>query len=319
MFRSVATFALYLGLAAQAAPVAGPKPPVAPTKPHVVASPFGDRADEYHWMRDDDPLRKRPEVLRHLQAENTYAGRMMAPLARMRAELVAEMKGHVPADDSVPPWFDNGHWYWERFAKGAEHPALMRRAGTPEGPNPKAREELVLDQARQARGQPFYSLGQAAVQPGWLLARLDRGHARANHAPPAHPRPEDRPDPARSDAGVLEPVVWSADNRSVFYLQQDPVTLQGSAVRRHVVGTPARRDTVVYEEADKTLTTALSASASRQYLLIQMEGYDTTELRAVPTDRPDSLPVTIHARRSGVLSWATTSAGAGSSEPTKTR
>ncbi len=141
-FRSLATLALSLVLAAQAAPVAGPKPPVAPTKPHVVASPFGDRADEYHWMRDDDPLRKRPEVMRHLQAENTYAGRMMAPLARMRAELVAEMKSHVPADDSAPPWFDNGHWYWERFAKGAEHPALMRRAGTPEGPDPKAREEL---------------------------------------------------------------------------------------------------------------------------------------------------------------------------------
>ncbi len=303
VFRSLATLALSLVLAAQAAPVAGPKPPVAPTKPHVVASPFGDRADEYHWMRDDDPLRKRPEVMRHLQAENTYAGRMMAPLARMRAELVAEMKSHVPADDSAPPWFDNGHWYWERFAKGAEHPALMRRAGTPEGPDPKAREELVLDQARQARGQPFYSLGQAAVSPdGRWLAWTEDTQGRTTHRLRIRDLKTGRILPDQMP-GVLDPVVWSADNRSVFYLQQDPVTLQGRAVRRHVVGTPARRDTVVYEEADKTLTTALSASASRQHLLIQMEGYDTTELRAVPTDRPDSLPVTIHARRPGVLSW----------------
>ena len=96
-FRSLATLALSLVLAAQAAPVAGPKPPVAPTKPHVVASPFGDRADEYHWMRDDDPLRKRPEVMRHLQAENTYAGRMMAPLARTFRPTTAPRPGSTTA------------------------------------------------------------------------------------------------------------------------------------------------------------------------------------------------------------------------------
>jgi oligopeptidase B len=303
LLRPLTALALTLGMAAQAAPVAAPVPPVAPTKPHIVASPFGDRADEYHWLRDDHPRHKRPEVMRHLRAENAYAHRMMAPLARVRAELVAEMAAHVPADDSSPPWFDNGHWHWERFAKGAEYPMLMRRAGTPEGPDTKARDELVLDEARQARGQAFYSLGQAAVSPdGRWLAWTEDTRGRTTHTLRVRDLKTGRIQPD-TVPGVMEQVVWSADSRHVFYLQQDPVTLQSGAVRRHALGTSARSDATVYEESDRTLLTGIAASASRQFLLIQMEGYDTTELRALATDRPAGVPVVIQARRPGVLSW----------------
>ena len=61
-----------------------PAPPVAPVVPHVVKSPHGDRVDEYHWLRDDDPQSKRPEILRHLQAENAHTAAMMAPLQGLK-------------------------------------------------------------------------------------------------------------------------------------------------------------------------------------------------------------------------------------------
>ncbi|HRD98771.1 MAG TPA: hypothetical protein PLA97_20515, partial [Rubrivivax sp.] len=70
----IALVLLPLSPATRAEPWPGPGPhpvpPVAQRVPHVVSSPHGDREDEYHWLRDDAPKVKRPEVMRHLQAEN---------------------------------------------------------------------------------------------------------------------------------------------------------------------------------------------------------------------------------------------------------
>ena len=87
MFKSLACCIVLLCLptfpatAAEPWPGPGPHPapPVAQIVPHVVKSAHGQREDEYHWLRDDSPQTKRPEVMRHLQAENAYTAAMMAP------------------------------------------------------------------------------------------------------------------------------------------------------------------------------------------------------------------------------------------------
>jgi len=55
-------------------------PPVAAIRPHVVASPHGDRIDPYYWLRDDE--RTNPEVLAYLAAENAYRERCSAPICQ---------------------------------------------------------------------------------------------------------------------------------------------------------------------------------------------------------------------------------------------
>lgn len=117
-----------------------PEPPVAPQVPHRVTSPHGERSDEYHWLRDDDPHRKRPEVMQYLQAENAYTEAMMAPLQGLQQQLLAEMRARVCPDDSSVPVYDHGWWVWSAYEPGAEHPRLMRQRGTPERPDPKAHE-----------------------------------------------------------------------------------------------------------------------------------------------------------------------------------
>src|SRR3954469_18386433 len=53
-----------------------PRPPNAAKKPFTVASPNGNRQDEYYWLRDDK--RENKEMLAHLAAENAYADAMLA-------------------------------------------------------------------------------------------------------------------------------------------------------------------------------------------------------------------------------------------------
>ncbi|MEG3194287.1 S9 family peptidase, partial [Lysobacter sp. D1-1-M9] len=51
-------------------------------------------------------------------------------------------------------------------------------------------------------------------------------------------------------SGVSANIVWADDNRTIFYVENDPETLLTVRVKKHVLGTPASEDVLVYEEHD---------------------------------------------------------------------
>jgi oligopeptidase B len=286
-----------------------PTPPVAPVVSHVVKSPQGDRDDEYHWLRDDDPKAKRPEVMRHLEAENAYAEAMLAPLAPLREALVTEMRARIREDDSSPPVYDLGWWHWRDFKPGAEYAVLMRQRGSPQRPDPKAARQVVLDEPALAAGKAYFSLGAYAVSPdGKTVAWTEDTGGRRIHTLRFRSL-ETGQLWADSVPGVLESVVWANDSKTLFYILQDPVTLQSGPVYRHRLGSDAKADVKVYEEADKTLFVGVGYSASRKYVLIFIEGTDTTETRVVDADAPRGPVRTVLARRENVRHYADHLAG----------
>ncbi len=275
-------------------------PPVARQVPHTVKSPSGDRTDEYYWLRDDDPKAKRAEVTQYLEAENTYTEAMLAPLAGLQKQLVAEMRARIKEDDSTPPVYDQGWWYWREFKAGDEYPRLMRQRGTAERLDTKAKPELLLDQPALAKGQAYYRVGATAVSPnGQLLAWTEDTGGRRIHTlrfknlvtgqiyPDAVP-------------GVLEGMAWANDNRTVFYILQDPVTLQSGPVYRHALGTDAKSDVKVYEEADKTLFVGVDRTASGKFVVIGVRGTETAETLVVPADKPATPAKVLLKRRDKV-------------------
>jgi oligopeptidase B len=283
----LATLALLPALAsAQATPAPMPTPPVAAKVPHVVKSPQGDRVDEYYWLRDDDPKAKRPEVMAHLQAENAHTEAVLAPLAGLQQQVLAEMRSRIVPDDSSPPGYVHGWWVWTEYAPGAEHPRLLGRRGGPEAPDARAPKVLLLDLAARARGQPFYKLGSFEISPdGRRLAWTEDTAGRRRHSLRWRDlvAGSDLPDTVE---GTLEGLAWASDNRTVFYVRQDPVTLQSGPVHRHALGTPAAADPQVYAEADKALFVGVQRSASGRYVMVVLRGGDTGEVLAVPADKP---------------------------------
>ena len=277
------------------------RPPVAKTVEHVVRSPHGDRIDEYHWLRDDHPRRKRAEVMRHLRAENAYATTRLAPLAGLQRQLLAEMKARVVPVDSSVPRFDNGHWYQWRHRPGAEYAQLWRRPGSPEAPDPAAREQLVLDMQQRARGHAFYAVGAWAVSPdGRLLAWTEDTTGQRRHTLFVKDLTQDRLLPTQV-RGVLESVAWANDNRTIFHIRQHPQTLQTGPIWRWRIGGPAEQaEGKVLDEADPTLFAGLSRSASGRHILLHLDSEDTSELHSVDADRPESPAVLRVARADGV-------------------
>jgi len=282
----------------------GPQPPIARQVPHTVSGPHGERIDEYYWLRDDDPDSKRPEILDYLRAENAYTEAMLAHLAPLHETLVREMRARIKEDDASVPVYDNGYWYWRRYDTGAEYPRHLRRRGGVDGCDPAAPEEVILDEPAMARGLPFFELGGWAVSPDnqWLAWTEDTVGRRINtlrikNLASGEVLPE-------AIGGVLEEMVWAADSETLFYIRQDPQTLQSGPVYRHLRGSDPQADALVYDEPDKTLFTSVGHTASRQFVTIWITGFTTTELRMVPMASPADAPAVAMPRRADVRSYA---------------
>ncbi len=276
------------------------KAPAAPQVPHQVPSPHGARDDLYYWLRDDDPKAKRPEVMRYLEAENAYTDAVMAPLAPLQSKLVQEMRSRIREDDSTPPQYESGWWLWREFKTGAEYPLLMRQKGTAERPDPRAPKQVMLDQPAMAAGKSYFRVAGSAMSPnGEILAWAEDTTGRRIHTLRFKNL---RTGQVYADAvpGVLEDMAWANDNRTLFYILQDPVTLQSGPVYRHVLGTDAKSDVKVFEEADKTLFVELSRSASGKYVVVGVRGTETAETLVVGADSPRGAVRVVLKRRDKV-------------------
>jgi oligopeptidase B len=292
-----------------AAAASAPKPPVARQEVFVIKSPFGERIDEYYWLRNDNSEKKPDDIMAYLNAEQAYTEAMMARLVPLQETLVKEIRGRIKEDDSTVPAFDHGYWYWTRFDSGAEYPTYMRRRGTLTAQDESVQPEVLLDVPAMAKGEDYFRVAKMAASPdGTLLAWSQDVTGRRMHTIHFKDLRTGAMLPDHME-GTLESVEWSSDGKSVFYIRQDPVLLQSGPVYRHVLGTSAASDTLVYDEPDKTLFTEISTSRSDKYLLITMEGYDTNELRVVPLDRPDAPASVVFARRPNVRNYVDHCAG----------
>ena len=233
-----------------------------------------------------------------------YTAAKLAHTRPLQDKLVAEMRGRIKEDDSSVAAYDNGYWYWYRFDAGAEYRVWLRRRGTPEAQDPAAPPETVLDLPSLAAGKSYFSIGAFAVSRDnqWLAWTEDtagrRIHTlRIKNLSTGETLKEEIP-------GVLESVVWAGDSQTLYYIKQDPVLLQSGPVYRHLLRTAPAADVLVYDEPDKTLFTGIRRSASRDFVLIDIQGFDTTELRAVRADAPNAAPEVILPRTPRVRNYA---------------
>lgn len=247
---------------------------------HRVASPNGARDDVYYWLRDD--TRTDPDVLSYLKAENQYTEAMLAPVQPLIDGLYTEIVARLKQDDSTVPVRYRGYWYSIRFAIGQEYPIVLRRADTAPGA-PLAEEEILLDGNALASGLPFFQLGGYEISPDdRLLAYTEDTVGRRQY----RLRIKDLvtgtllPDVIENvDGGIA----WADDNRTLLYVEKDPVTLLGRRIRSHRLGDTGA-DPLIYEEPDESFDLTVERSKSERYLLIASESTTSSEWRYTRSD-----------------------------------
>lgn len=270
-----------------------PAPPRAEQRPHRVSSPHGERSDPWYWLRDD--TRKDPAVLAYLQAENAWFENHMAPLEPLTARLYDEIVGRIKQDDATVPSRHRGYWYYARYEEGREYAIHARRKGSMDAP-----EEVLLDGNALAQGLDYFEIGNYAVSDdGRLLAWARDDVGRRQYT--LHIRDlETGQDLADVIPGASADLAWAADNRTLFYIENDPDTLLGVRVKRHVLGTPVAQDATVFEEEDDSFYLGVDRSGDERYIVIHSGSTVTDEVRFLDAAVPEGAFRVLAPRERGI-------------------
>ncbi len=256
----------------------GPAEPTAARKPHRLEQHGHERIDDYYWLKE----RESPEVLEYLERENAYVEAQMADTEALQEELFEEMKGRIEPDESSVPYELDGFFYYSRYEEGGEYPIYCRKQGSLE-----ADEEILLDVNKLAEGHEHVRVVGVKASPdhdvlAYAIDTVGRRLYTLKFRDLA--TGEDLPDAIQNVTGNS---AWAADNRTLFYTQQDPETLRWARIYRHVLGTDRAEDVLVYEEDDEEFNAWVWKTKSRKYVMLASEQTLSSEYRYLPADEPE--------------------------------
>ncbi len=280
-----------------------PAPPIAERRRHARVVHGVTLEDDYDWLRAGnwrdvlrDPRALPADIRDHLEAENGYCRALMAPTRTLQRELFKEMRGRIKEDDSDVPQPHGPYLYYERYAKGGEHPLICRRPRHPSGG--PGREQVLLDADALARGKEFFDLGDTAHSPDHRLLAWSADEAGSElHCIRVRDLDsgldlDDRIDDTDGD------IVWASDSRSFIYVRLD-ADHRPSRVYRHRLGSPASEDELLHEETDPGMFVDIDETQSGRFLLISIADADTSEVRIVDFEDPSGRLAIIAPRQTG--------------------
>jgi oligopeptidase B len=262
------------------------KPPAAARRPRVARHHGTELSDDYAWLRADnwqevmrDPKVLDPEIRAHLEAENAYTDTQLADTRPLQETLFAEMKARLKQDDSTVPSPDGPFEYYSTFIAGGQYPRLCRR------PRGGGQEQVLLDGNAEAAGKSYWDLGATAHSPDHkrlAYATDDKGSElftiRIRDLETGQDSPEALPD-TRGE------IVWANDGQTLFYIRVDEHQ-RPLLVYRHVVGTPASADVLVYAEKDAGYYVGLNKTQSSRFILIDAHDHQSNEVYLIEADSP---------------------------------
>ena len=300
LFRSTIAVMRFRGLSAVVlilTPVIGvcatvPPPPAPVAQKIHTEKPINGAVlvDDYGWLRE----RTNPRVREYLEAENAYAEQMTAGEKPFAEKLYNETLSHIKQTDTTVPYHQHGYWYYSRTEEGKQYPVLCRKKETLSAP-----EEVMLDVNQLAQGEKFMSLGTTAVSDdSSLLAfttdnvgfRQYKLHVKDLRTGKVLPDTADR----------VDSIIWAADNKTLFYTTEDQQTKRSDLVHRHVLGTDAAADPVVFHEKDERYDLELERTRDDKYLLMESGSHVTSEEKFLPADTPTGEWKIIEPRKEGI-------------------
>ncbi|WP_425237305.1 S9 family peptidase [Ulvibacterium sp.] len=236
------------------------------------------RIDDYYWLNERDNT----DVIDYLEQENEYYTKLTQHTKDFQQELFNEMKSRIKEDDSSVPYKQNGYWYVTRYETGKEYPIYSRFKGSLD-----AAEEIMFNGNEMAKGHDYFNIGGISISPDNKLAvfGVDTVSRRQYTLRIKNLETgEIYEDKIEDTTGGS---VWADDNRTLFYVKKDSVTLRADRILKHKLETPSSSDTEVFHEQDETFGTYVYKTKSKKYIVIGSYSTLTSEFRTLRADEPD--------------------------------
>lgn len=248
--------------------------------------------DDYRWLQQ----KENPDVIAHLNAENAYTDAQTSALKPLADQLFKEIKGRVQEVDLSVPVRRGFFYYYNRTVAGEQYSVYCRRAADAHlAYDANAPEQVLLDQNALAKGQKYFAVGLIAISPdGQTLAYttdtvgyrqyqlhlldLNNGQLLSDHVE------------------RITSLAWAADNRTLFYVQEDPVTKRSDRLfRMHLGHAPVQ----LYQEKVEQFDLQVDASHDQQFIFLTARATDTTEVSVIPAKHPEQKLHSILGRTKG--------------------
>lgn len=259
--------------------------------------------DPYEWLRDKSD----PEVIAHLEAENSHVEAQTAFQEPLRQMIFNEIKARTKETDLSVPVRRGDWWYYGRSFAGKQYGVHCRCpvAGPDDWKPPVfdehteiVGEEVLLDENAEADGHDFFALGASSVSPdGTLLAFSvdiigdERYALQFKDLQSGVLYPDRIP-------GIGLGVTWAADNACVYYTTVD-ASWRPDTVWRHRLGETGP-DKQVFCEPDERFWVAVGRTRSNAYILIAAGSSITSEVRYADAMDPEAEFTAVLPRRNGV-------------------
>jgi oligopeptidase B len=231
--------------------------------------------DDYFWLRE----KTNPAVMAHLQAEDAYTQSVMKPTEALQEKLYKEMLSHIKQTDTNVPYRSGNHFYYTRTEEGKQYPIFCRKQGSLE-----AAEEIVLDVNELAKGQKFMSVGLfLPSDDGNLLAYSTDNTGYRQYVVQIKDLRTGELLPERIER--VTSFTWATDNKTFFYVTEDPVTKRSDKFFRHVIGTD--KMDLVYDEKDELFDIGTGRSRDKAVIFLEAFSKTSTESRYLRADDPN--------------------------------
>lgn len=257
--------------------------PKAEIRPYPLTHHGDTIVDNYYWLNDywlEGPQKEK--VIAYLNAENSYAEKILAPTKDLQEELYQEILGRIKQTDESVPYFENGYWYITKVIEHKEYPVYVRRKGDMSAP-----EELLLDVNQMAEGHDYFQVSNLTISPDnqFLAYAVDTVGRRVYTTYFKN----------LNTGETLQEVIpytsanleWAQDSETVFYSTQDNKTLRNDKIWTYQLGKKGIYK-LIYEEKDVTFYTYVDKTKSNRFIQIVCESTDSKEIRYISADAPES-------------------------------
>ena len=259
--------------------------------------------DSYEWLREKSD----PEVVAHLEAENTYSDAVTAHLEPLRQRIFDEIKTRTKETDLSVPTRRGDYWYYGRSFEGKQYgvhcrcpirhpddwtpPELDENTAVPG-------EQILLDENVAAEGHEFFSLGAASVSlDGHVLAYSvdtvgdERYTLRFRDLRTGNEYEDEI-------VGIAAGVTWAADSETVYYTTFDDAWRPDTVWRHRLAsGLSAQK---VFHEPDERFWVGMGRTRSNKYVLIAAGSSITSEVFYADATDSTAEFTSILPRREGV-------------------
>lgn len=259
------------------------------------------RIDNYYWMRLTDeqknadvPDEQTKAVLDYLEAENEYTDKKLAHTKNLQDKIYQEIIDRIDPNEQSAPVIENGYSYFEQYDEGQDYPTYCRKL------TGDSVVQIILNGPELAGNKSYFEVGSYEVSPNnQLMVYGVDTVSRRNYTLYIKDLTTGTTlaDCIDNTTGYA---VWANDNKTIFYTKRDELTLRECYIYKHVLGTDAKQDVLVYEEKDETFSCDVYKSKSKQFIMIGSYQTMATEHRFLNANTPDGAWQVVQPRERGL-------------------